>query len=351
MSNKPPIGAPQGAIRLNIDTHKLEFYAQDRWHEMATNNINLGAAADTGNTSSFTLGGARGVFMGMSVPTGDSQISYINIPTSGNTIDFGSRTVTGVGANISSRTRGLAAGDTAPAFINTIDFITMSTTGECTNFGDRTIITGRMRGCSNQTRGIWAGGFGPSPNIRDQIDFVTISSTGDAKDFGDLSGTREAPSGNVNSPIRAIWTGGDSAGDGSYQNNIDFVTIASTGNARDFGDLLTGRGIAAGLSSATRGLIGTGQVSPATTSASIDFLTIATFGNSTDFGDCTIARYGRGSTTDCIRGVFAGGNGPALTNIIDYVNISTRGDAVDFGDFHNVTARLEGGCSTSHGGL
>jgi len=349
MSNKPPIEVPQGAIRLNIDTHKLEFYAQDRWHEMATNNINLGAAADTGNTSSFTLGGARGVFMGMSVPNGDSQISYINIPTSGNTLDFGSRTLTGVGANLSSRTRGLAAGDTAPAFINTIDFITMSTTGECTNFGDRTIITGRMRGCSNQTRGLWAGGFGPAPSLRDQIDFVTIASTGDAKDFGDLSGNREAPSGNINSPTRAIWTGGDTDGAGNYSEEIQFVNIASKSDARDFGDLLTGRGIAAGLSSATRGLIG-GGAAPSQVNT-IEYLTIATFGNSTDFGDCTIARYGRGSTTDCIRGVFAGGTGPALTNIIDYVNISTLGDAIDFGDFHNTSPRLEGGCSTSHGGL
>ena len=84
--------------------------------------------------------------------------------------------------------------------------------------------------------------------------------------------------------------------------------------------------------------------------SSIEFLTIATEGKSTDFGDCTIARYGRGSTTDCIRGVFAGGNGPALTNVMDYVNISTGGDAVDFGDL-TITCRLEGGCSTSHGGL
>ena len=80
-------------------------------------------------------------------------------------------------------------------------------------------------------------------------------------------------------------------------------------------------------------------------------LTIATLGNAVDFGDCTIQRYGRGSTTDCIRGVFAGGTGPALTNIMDYVNIETQGNATDFGDLHNVTARLEGGCSTAHGGL
>ena len=334
----PPIEIPLGAMRFNSDSQKLEYWMGSAWMQIQTFSPNLD-------------GGARGVFMGMSVPTGDSQISYITIPTTGNTVNFGSRTISGIGANLSSRTRGLAAQDTAPAFVNTIDFITLSSTGDATDFGDRTIQTSRARGCSNQTRGMWAGGFGPSPNVRNQIDFVTIAATGNAIDFGDLTGNREAPSGNVNSPTRAIWTGGDSAGDGSYQDNIDFVTIGTTGNALDFGNLTKGRGIAAGLSSATRGLIGTGQVTPATTSASIDLISVTSGGNAVDFGDCTIARYGRGSTTDCIRGVFAGGNGPALTNIMDYVNIATQGNAVDFGDLHNVTARIEGGCSTAHGGL
>ena len=332
----PPREIPLGAMRFNSDSNKLEYWMGSAWMQIKTFSPNLD-------------GGARGVFMGFSVPNGDSQISYITIPTQGNTVDFGSRTISGVGANLSSRTRGLAAQDTAPAFVDTIDFITLSSTGNATDFGDRTISTSRSRGCSNQTRGMWAGGFGPSPNVRNQIDYVAIASTGNAVDFGDLTGNREAPSGNVNSPTRAIWTGGDSAGDGSYQDNIDFVTIGTTGNAQDFGNLTAGRGIAAGLSSATRGLIGTGQ-NPGTT-ASIDLISVTSGGNAVDFGDCTIARYGRGSTTDCIRGVFAGGAGPALTNIMDYVNISTRGDAVDFGDFHNVTGRLEGGCSTGHGGL
>ena len=332
----PPVETPLGAMRFNSDSQKLEYWMGSAWMQIKTFSPDLD-------------GGARGVFMGFSVPGGDSQISYITIPTQGNTVNFGSRTISGIGANLSSRTRGLAAQDTAPTFTDTIDFITLSSTGNATDFGDRTIQTSRARGCSNQTRGMWAGGFGPSPNVRNQIDYVTISHAGNAIDFGDLTGVREAPSGNVNSPTRAIWTGGDSGGDGSYQDNIDFVTIGTTGNATDFGNLTAGRGIAAGLSSAIRGLIAGGQ-NPGTT-ASIDLISITSGGNAVDFGDCTIARYGRGSTTDCIRGVFAGGAGPAITNVMDYVNISSRGDAVDFGDFHNVSGRLEGGCSTSHGGL
>ena len=331
----PPIEIPLGAMRFNSDSQKLEYWMGSAWMQIKTFSPDLD-------------GGARGVFMGASNPGGDSQISYITIPTQGNTVDFGSRTISGIGANLSSRTRGLAAQDTAPTFTDTIDFITLSSTGNATDFGNRTISTTRARGCSNQIRGMWAGGFNPG-NVRNQIDFVTIAATGNAIDFGDLTGTREAPSGNVNSPTRAIWTGGDTDGGGNYSDQIQFVNIASTGNAQDFGNLLTGRGIAAGLSSATRGLIGAGAA-PGQVNT-IEFLTIATTGDATDFGDCTIARYGRGSTTDCIRGVFAGGTGPALTNIIDYVNISTEGNATDFGDIHNTSARLEGGCSTGHGGL
>ena len=51
MSNQPPIGVPQGAIRLNTDSQKLEFYAQDRWYEMATDVPTLD-------------GGARGLIAG-----------------------------------------------------------------------------------------------------------------------------------------------------------------------------------------------------------------------------------------------------------------------------------------------
>ena len=45
MSNNPPIEVPQGAIRLNTDSQKLEFFAQDRWYEMATHSNILNGSA------------------------------------------------------------------------------------------------------------------------------------------------------------------------------------------------------------------------------------------------------------------------------------------------------------------
>ena len=68
----------------------------------------------------------------------------------------------------------------------------------------------------------------------------------------------------------------------------------------------------------------------------IDYITIATPGNATDFGDLTVGRYGLVATSDGSRGVFGGGfeQGAAAIyhNTIDYITISTPGNATDFGD-------------------
>jgi hypothetical protein len=64
-------------------------------------------------------------------------------------------------------------------------------------------------------------------------------------------------------------------------NVIDFVTISSTGNASDFGDLTVARGIMGCLSSSTRGFCGSADPS----TQYIDYITIATTGNAVDFGD------------------------------------------------------------------
>ena len=79
MSNQPPIEVPQGAIRLNTDSQRLEFFAQDRWYEFATNTPNLD-------------GGARGFWLAGSFhpsvnPT--NVIEFVTISTQGNGTDFG----------------------------------------------------------------------------------------------------------------------------------------------------------------------------------------------------------------------------------------------------------------------
>ena len=85
----------------------------------------------------------------------------------------------------------------------------------------------------------------------------------------------------------------------------------------------------------------------------IQFVTISTTGNATDFGDLTDER-GPDNSQICshTRGLFVGGEnpGPAACNIIDVITIATTGNAKDFGDTRTTTSQ-SAGCSDSHGGL
>ena len=69
------------------------------------------------------------------------------------------------------------------------------------------------------------------------IDFITIASAGDATDFGDITAARRN-GGNVSNSLRCLYAGGHTS-----LNTIDFVIIATTGNASEFGDLLVGQRI------------------------------------------------------------------------------------------------------------
>ena len=100
------------------------------------------------------------------------------------------------------------------------------------------------------TRGIIAGAS-PYSAV---IDYFNISSTGDAEDFGDLNNATEFPSsGNGASRTRGIIAGGRHPGN-SYTNVIDYIKIATAGDAVDFGDLATPQGEGAGCSTAHGGL-------------------------------------------------------------------------------------------------
>ena len=131
------------------------------------------------------------------------------------------------------------------------------------------------------TRGVFAGGYA----ITNVMDYITIATTGNATDFGDLTVARSEPGG-VNSSTRGVWSGGSkTVGD---QNTIDYITIATTGNATDFGDHSVSRVQIGAVCSSTRGVFGGG--STGSDSNVMDYITIATTGNAVDFGDLTVAR-------------------------------------------------------------
>ena len=131
-------------------------------------------------------------------------------------------------------------------------------------------------------------------------------------------------------------------------NTIDFITIATTGDASDFGDLSVTQRLGTGFSNSIRGFKATGEQQ----SGNIDFLIIATLGNATNFGSLSQSRVEGGGMTSPTRGVIAGGYAPSTVNTMDYIEIATTGNAIDFGDLSAATSFIgDGATSNGHGGL
>ena len=347
-----PSDCPPGSIRFNTDSAHLEYFDGLQWLEFEAFNVELGNQNVT-NSAGGT--GTRGLSASGNGPGGvTSNIQYFTFETLGNTQQFGA--LTGGFSykyGTASSTRGIWAGGYTASPQTGIEYVTISSTGNAISFGSLTSGRWGVAACSNGTRGVFMGGtLGPGTITAGEnfIEYVTIASTGNAVDFGDLNYEPGVAKG-IESSVRALCAGGYDDVTNSGTNRIDFITMSSTGNATDYGDLITASYVGGAGSSATRGIYGGGTVGP-TSVNSIDYVTIATTGNAQDFGDLTVSTSGRDASSSKTRCVFIGGeSGPANVNTIDYVTIATTGNAQDFGDYSPYTISAHGQISNGHGGL
>ena len=193
----------------------------------------------------------------------------------------------------------------------------------------------------NRGRALLGGGHNPS-GATNHIHQLSIQSQGNTEDFGDLTYVRWIPAPSSSS-TRGVWSGGGGynpgSPTGSYVNFIDFVTIANSSNATDFGDQTAEKGYHAGLSNETRGIIAGGYNDSVGKIDVIEFITIATAGTAQDFGDLTAARMQLAAAGSPTRGLFFGGsiNPNVNGDVVDYITIATTGNAQDFGDMTSTT--------------
>ena len=305
-------------------------------------------------------GRGRGVFGGGA----SNAMDFIEIATTGDATDFGdlSETERLRPYSFASSTRGIIGGGRDhPNYWTSIDYITTSSGGGANDFGE--LIQGAWAGsgASNNTRGLFFGGYYPGTTdfagtVRNfkKIQFVEIASTGDANEFGEVTENGIRENGALASPTRAVRLGGKTTtvapSWGNEVKSIDFVTIATKGDAQDFGELIQKNAAGTACSNSTRG-IHAGGVYPAPSRINvIQFITIASLGNAQDFGDLTSANCLQGGAASSTRGVFAGGSQPTTVNTIEFITIATTGNATDFGDRTEVKNGL-GGFSDVHGGL
>ena len=249
--------------------------------------IDFGNLTDARNEVRACGSSTRGVWAGGRDPGLSNIIDFVEIPTTANAVDFGNLTVARAAvAAVSNSTRGCFMAGFAPSNTNHIDFITIATKGDATDFGDMLGTYQAQGRAMSPTRGLAAGNYGAS-NL---IEFITIASTGNSTDFGDRTVAAYSLSGTSDN-TRGVFTGGD----GPTTNVIDFVTMASAGNATDFGDLITANGSShADTSDSIIGCIAGGQ----SYTNAIEKITIQTTGNAVDYGDLTSGRSQLGATSD-----------------------------------------------------
>jgi len=78
----------------------------------------------------------------------------------------------------------------------------------------------------------------------------------------------------------------------------------------------------------------------------IGYITIDSTGNAQEFGDVTVARSGLAGCDNNSRGIFAGGyvgGGGGPQDVIDYVEVDTEATAQDFGDLSVARSDIGGG--------
>ncbi len=239
----------------------------------------------SGGCCSSSTRGIIGGGLNTDTTVDQTVIQYVTIASAANAQDFGDLGTGGYDiGGCSNSTYGFFCGGMAVStIINTIQRIVIASTGNVSDHGDLT-ETAKDPACfSDGTYGFRAGGaVTVLGNNSDVIDRFIMASSGNASDFGDLLSSREdlCTQSNACSSTRAIVAGG------GYSNVIEYITMASAANAADFGDLRGNYTRQFGTSNSTRAIFGGGawDGSGVQCNNQIDYITIASTGNAADFG-------------------------------------------------------------------
>tara|TARA_Y100000114_G_scaffold23368_1_gene19089 strand:- start:158 stop:1486 length:1329 start_codon:yes stop_codon:yes gene_type:complete len=322
----------------------------------ATNVVGT-SPASSASSSIAPNAAARGLFMGGYSSASDNVIQYITIPSTGNATDFGDLSHNNYfSATCSSDTRAISAGGLATGGdYDQIEYVTIASTGNAADFGNLS-KSSRVyaAGAANSTRGMFLGGYNANTGGAESVsEYITISSLGNGTDFSNSTGQSYYKAA-VASPTRVVVGTGT-----SFSKTLVYHTISTAGDGFDFGNLVGGdstygKNEYTGCNSNVRGLFALGRKS-STYYKDIDYITIASTGNGTDFGDLTNGYIYSAATASNLRGVFAGGynaSNTSGTNVMEYVTFASTGNGTDFGDLLGAKYGMgQGVAGSDHGGL
>jgi hypothetical protein len=295
---------------------------------------------------------------------------FFNIATTGNAILFSeyacrpmlaynqNGSVLVANAGVGSATRMVwNMGEWGGGFlIRHIEYYEFATKGTSNFFGVFSSYGGYRWTCSSATRGLFGGGNlnprGSFGGVVTAINYITMATQGNGISFGTMGFPSDQMNG-LSSTTRGVFGANNVAIVYGRSVDLEYVTIASTGNSTNFGNMTTNGGMSpATAASSTRGLFSTGYSNNLTTvTVTTDYITIATLGDGTSFGNVSQGREYATGVSSSIRAVITGGYSGA-TNFasMEYYTIATTGTATSFGNLLS-TNSAAAGASNSHGGI
>ena len=214
-------------------------------------------------------------------------------------------------------------GDTGPQICGVSTF--SGTSGMAMPGGPTEYRGGRGRGILGPGSQIPSGTF-------TNLNYIDIATTGNAQEFGDLS-YGNAYRGGFASSTRGVWVNGQN------DQTTDYTIISSKGGGSDFGEILNEPMGGATFNSSTIGFRAGGSDGGVHTDQIIG-MRIAQVASFYDFGDLLGAGTYMNGASSPTRGVIFGEatpSSPVTNNTIQYVTMTSQGNAKDFGDL--ITAR------------
>ena len=333
-----PTDVKPGMVYYNKDFKTIEFWDGNFWKQVDYT-TRRGRAVIAGGYDIISPAGAF------------KYIETLDLSSGGNTTNFGSLASTGNAMSaMSNSTRMLMVLSDGAS----IEYITIASEGNPIDFGDMHTMMYRTGGeGASSTRGLLLGGRGaPGSGIKN-IQYVEMGTLGNMLDFGDLNTNGRGQSSGGASPIRAFATSFT-----SYGSKVEMVTIASTGNAINFGNLTFNGGYNGGCSNNRTLIVGGGYSGsdPSTVRKDICRFDMTSGGQAVAFGELSLQRGYAGTTSNSTRAVYCGGfngnpgSGNTNTAEIESVEFASDGGTTSFGDLGQ--RGYDQACSSdSHGGL
>lgn len=322
-SDTEPASPSDGDIWYSPTDGNLDYRAGGEWKRV----IGGGSANPVwfGDRALFTLGWVS------NGASRDDRIQYYDLDVSASANSFGNLLADSVNpSGASGGGRGLFAGAaTNSGVVNTIQYITIASTGNSTDFGDLTEVGFDLSSASDANKAIYAMNLN---NNTSSIQEVTIATAGNATSWsGTLTQAKNNGSG-ASDGTKGFFFGGVTASSTTAINEIDYVTIATDGNASDWGNLATARKNAGGDSAcgtSSRILVGGGTNSSGSYTATIDYINPASAGNAYSFGNLANALWYTGSTNNDTHAIWVQGLNASVQfqNYAHRVTIDTTGNA------------------------